>query len=134
MKKQCMMMVLAALMLFGGSLAWAQYEIKDMTPAVRQALDQRRERFEEIKAFKAKGVIGENNQGYLEVLISESRASELARAENYDRLVIYKTIVEQNNLHGAMGTVEKVFAQVQAGKAASGEMVQTEAGRWEMVK
>jgi uncharacterized protein len=122
--------VLVAWLVFAVTPVWAQYDLKELTPAVRQALDQRRDRFDEIKALKAKGMIGENNQGYLEVLVSDNRASELARAENHDRLMIYKTIVEQNGLEGALSTVEKVFAQVQAGKAEAGEMVQNNAGRW----
>lgn len=133
MKKQLIIGVLS-LMVCGALPAFAQYEIKELTPAVKKSLDQRRERFEEIRDLKAAGVIGENNQGYLDVLIDHQRAAELVRAENYDRLIIYKTIIEQNNLRGALATVEAVFAKVQAEKAESGEMIQNESGFWEKKK
>lgn len=133
MKKQLIIGVLS-LMVCGALPAFAQYEIKELTPAVKKSLDQRRERFEEIRGLKAAGVIGENNQGYLDVLIDHQRATELVRAENHDRLIIYKTIIEQNNLRGALATVEAVFAKVQAEKAESGEMIQNESGFWEKKK
>lgn len=129
MKKQWMMVLMMVLVL-GVVDVQAQYDLREMTPIVKSALDARRGRFDELKSLKAQGIIGENNQGYLEVLIADSRAEELVRLENRDRLVIYKTIIEQNDLTGALATVEKVFANVQANKAEPGEMVQNENGRW----
>jgi uncharacterized protein YdbL (DUF1318 family) len=133
MKKQLIIGFLS-LMVCGAPAAFAQYEIKELTPAVKKSLDQRRERFEEIKDLKTAGIIGENNQGYLDVLIVHQRAAELVRAENHDRLIIYKTIIEQNNLRGELATVETVFAKVQAEKAGPGEMIQNEDGLWEKKK
>ena len=87
--------------------SWAaSYDIQELTPAVKAALDSRRERFEQVRAYKEKGVIGENNHGYVELLSEDSGAKALVEAENMDRRLIYKAIVEQNNL--ASSELEKV--------------------------
>jgi uncharacterized protein YdbL (DUF1318 family) len=110
----------------------ASYDIKEMTPEVKSALDARRGRFDQLAALKAEGKVGENNQGYVEVLSGGGVGAEsLVSAENSDRKMIYKTIVAQNGLPGdALSTVEKVFAQVQRDKAASGDSIQNESGAW----
>ncbi len=107
-----------------------KYDIKEMTPAVKTALENRRDRFDDLKAFKVQGIIGENNRGYVEALTSDSAAQRLVDAENKDRKVIYQTIEEQNNLSGALETIEKVFAQVQREKSNPGDKIQTEDGQW----
>ncbi len=122
----CLMMVLIALPAF----AEAKYSIKQMTPEVQSALNARRERFSQLRDFKANGVIGETNKGYVEVLVDESGAKELVAAENENRTVIYRTIAQQNGLEGEQGTIEKVFAAVQREKAEAGDKIQTEDGEW----
>ena len=107
-----------------------QYSIKTMTPQVEQALENRRGRYDELDQLKVKGLVGENNHGYAQALSADNQAKSLVDAENADRKVIYQTIAEQNGLTGAMITIEKVFAQVQADKASSGEMIQTVDGDW----
>jgi uncharacterized protein YdbL (DUF1318 family) len=113
-------------------IVWAQtkYDIKEMTPEVQAALDNRRNRFDKLQVLKAKGTIGENNRGYVEVLNPNQEAEALVQAENKDRRLIYQTIERQNNLTNALETIEKVFAQVQRDKASSGEKIQEESGRW----
>ena len=115
------------------SLACAQaaYDIKEMTPAIKAALESRKARFEELKSFKARGIVGENNRGYVQALSADADVKGLVNAENKDRKVVYEAIVDQNGLDaGALATVEKVFARVQRDKAASGEKVQDENGNW----
>ena len=111
--------------------AEAAYNIKTMTPQVERALENRRDRYNELSLLKARGAVGENNRGYLEVLDnSNSDAKAAANAENADRKVVYETIAEQNGLSDEMGTIEKVFAQVQRDKAQLGDMIQDESGNW----
>lgn len=114
------------------SNAWAaSYDIKEMTPEVKAALDARRGRFDELASLKAKGKVGENNHGYVEVLSAGDGADAVVASENRDRKAIYNTIVSQNGLPSdALATVEKVFAQVQRDKAASGDSIQDESGAW----
>ena len=108
--------------------AQANYSIKQMTPEVEAALNNRRDRFDALRELKSKGSIGENNSGYVEALSPD--AQDAATAENNDRKVIYQTIAEQNNLKDAIGTIEKVFAQVQREKAQAGDKIQQEDGSW----
>ena len=96
--------------------AQAKYSIKSMTPEVEAALDGRRNRFDQLNELKTKGLVGENNQGYVEALSEDKEAKALAKAENDDRKVIYATIADQNGLTEAIDAIEKVFAQVQRDK------------------
>ena len=107
-----------------------QYDIKEMTPEVKTALESRKDRFEELRQLKASGVVGENNRGYVEALLNDAAAKTLVDAENQDRKTIYQTIEQQNNLTDALGTIEKVFADVQRGKAGPGDKIQDESGSW----
>ena len=108
------------------------YSIKEMTPEIKSALDDRKGRFDELQALKAQGDIGENNRGYVELLSKENtEAQSLIDNENKDRRFIYMTIVEQNNLSKEdLTTIENVFAQVQRDKANVGERIQSENGDW----
>ena len=109
----------------------AKYDIKEMTPEVKSALDARRARYDQLTALKAEGKVGENNRGYVEALGSGGGAADVVAAENKDRKAIYNTIVTQNGLTAdSLETIEKVFAQVQRDKAASGDSIQDESGNW----
>jgi len=106
----------------------ATYSIKEMTPEVQGALENRRARYEDLRQLKNAGAVGENNQGYVEALSADAQA--IVSAENTDRKVIYVTIAQQNNLQGALATIEKVFAQVQRDKAEPGDKIQEDNGTW----
>ena len=109
----------------------ASYDIKELTPDIKSALDNRRERFEQLRAYKEKGIVGENNRGYVELLSQDSEAKALVDAENKDRWAIYTTIVKQNQLaEGELAKVEQAFAQVQRDKANPGDKIQTPEGQW----
>ncbi|MBF0620114.1 MAG: DUF1318 domain-containing protein [Candidatus Omnitrophica bacterium] len=128
MKKMILFVVM--LVVLGGAAFAQSYDIKNKTPAVTSALDARKARFAELKALKAQGLVGENNQGYVQAL-GGADAGAIVSAENQDRRLIYKAIVEQNGLaDSALSTVEGVFAGVQRNKASSGEKVQDESGAW----
>ncbi len=114
----------------GVSLSQSKYSIKEMTPEIQAALDGRRDRFEKMSVLKSQGIIGENNKGYLILLKDDEKAQELVSIENSDRKLIYQAIADQNDLVDALGTIEKVFAQVQREKAKDGEKIQDESGDW----
>ena len=107
-----------------------KYTIKQMTPEVSAALESRRDRYETLQQLKKQGKVGENNQGYLEAFSTDSDVKTIVGAENADRAVIYKTIAQQNNLSGALSTIEKVFAQTQRDKAEPNDKIQEENGEW----
>jgi uncharacterized protein YdbL (DUF1318 family) len=111
--------------------AQATYDIKEMTPAVKSALDGRKSRFAELKTMKTQGVVGENNRGYVQALGGGKEVIALVAAENRDRKQVYEAIVTQNKLSpSALATVEAVFARVQRDKADPGDKVQDASGRW----
>lgn len=108
----------------------ADYNIKQMTPEVTVALENRRARYEQIQDLKKQALIGENNQGYISVLKHKVEIVSIIESENRDRKVIYETIAVQNQLGGAINKIEKVFAGVQREKAQPGEKIQLENGNW----
>jgi len=112
-------------------MALAQYDIKTMTAEVKAALEARKGRFSELKALKAKGLVGENNSGYVQALGGGDDVKALVNAENANRKAVYLAIVEQNQLgDGVLATVEGVFASVQRDKALAGEKIQDPSGSW----
>ncbi len=125
-----LIMILAATFVPSPVLAEAKYALKTMTPEVSTALEARRARFDSLADLKAKGMVGEDNQGYVKALVSKPEVEELTAAENADRKVVYMTIAAQNGLSAEIGTIEKVFAEVQRDKAKSGEMIQDDQGKW----
>lgn len=107
-----------------------QYTIKEMTSKVKTALENRRQRFDLFVPLKKRGILGENNKGYISILKENDADEDLVAAENVDRGVIYKTIAEQNNLTDEISTIEKVFARIHRDKAEAGEFIQMEDGSW----
>lgn len=109
----------------------AQYDLKQMTPAVEQAIASRSARYEQLQNLKSQGVAGENNRGYVEVLQAGAGAEGLVQAENSDRKTIYHTIAEQNGLGATgLGVVETIFSEVQREKARAGDPLQQPTGEW----
>lgn len=114
------------------SVAWAETpQLKYTTPEVQRALDSRRDRFQQLKDYKAKGLVGEDNEGHVKAFPSDPDLKGLVDAENQDRETIYRTIVEQNNLApDAIAAIRSTFAEVQREKAESGEKIQLPSGEW----
>lgn len=123
-------LVIAALLTPLSVWAEAKYSLREMTPEVSAALEARRGRYDELADLKAKGVVGENDRGYLQALVSDPEVESVVAAENTDRKLVYQTIAEQNNLAGEMTTIEKVFAEVQHDKAKPGDKIQNSDGQW----
>lgn len=134
MLRRLFIILLAAFLIAGmaghQSFAQGKYSIKEMTPQVTEALENRRDRYEELANLKQEGLVGENNQGYIHVFEGRPDVEAIANAENRDRKIIYQTIAEQNGLVDAIGTIEEVFAQVQRDKAQAGDRIQSPDGSW----
>ena len=109
----------------------ANYDLKEITPAVQKAIGARQARYAEVQRLKSEGVIGEENQGSVKLLKDSSGVAEIIQAENQDRQVIYEVVVEQNQLGSAgMSEVRAAFAEVQRGKAKPGDFIQLRTGEW----
>lgn len=86
----------------------ANYDIKEMTPEVREALAGRQTRYSELQQAKKSGGARENSQGYVDCFRNES----LCSAENHDRQTIYRTIANQNGLGSAgLSQIQRAFAE-----------------------
>ena len=122
--------ILAAALTPMSARAEAKYSLKEMTPEVSAALDARRARFDNLADLKAKGMVGEDDRGYVKALVSDPEVEAVVDAENNDRELVYTTIAQQNNLAAEMAAIEKVFAEVQRDKAKPGEKIQADSGQW----
>ena len=85
-------------------------------------------RLPEIKALKAKGLVGENNKGYLEFVGQQKEKQEVVAAENQDRQKVYKAIAKQQAT--TVELVGKHRAIQIAAKAQAGEWLQDANGKW----
>lgn len=87
------------------------------------------ERLPLIIELKAEGIVGENNQGYLEFRSSNKKNVDDVNAENSDRRTVYAEIARQQG-----ATSEQVGArraqQIRATIAKPGDWLQADNGRW----
>ena len=86
------------------------------------------ERLPTIKALKEKGLVGENNKGYLEFVGSKQEKADVVEAENKDRKKVYDAIAKQQGT--TVELVGKHRAIQIAKKAPPGELLQDAAGKW----
>lgn len=86
------------------------------------------ERLPVILELKAKGIVGENNQGLLEFVGSAKDKADVVAAENKDRKTVYAAIAKKT------GTTLEIVGQRRAQQIAqiakSGEWLQDETGQW----
>ncbi len=109
-------------------------ELKIRTPEVMASIESRRQRFPQIQEWKGKGCIGENAQGLVEARPGQGCGPEvgvLMDAENRDRLTLYRTLLQQNNMPASeLAKIQAGFAKARRERAQSGEWIQTETGQW----
>ncbi|MFZ5802229.1 MAG: YdbL family protein [Candidatus Omnitrophota bacterium] len=123
--------LIGLLLIASGFLTAAQYDLKEMTPAVERAISNRQARYQELQLMKQQGLIGENNRGYLAVLSGDDRVRRIVAEENDDRRAIYQAVVDQNHLGPSeFSIVETVFAEVQREKSRPGDPFQLASGEW----
>jgi len=85
-------------------------------------------RLPQITQLKAKGIIGENNRGYLELRNQDTAAAALISAENQDRQTVYNAIAKQQNTSPEI-VGQRRAAQITA-RAAAGTWLQNGNGEW----
>jgi uncharacterized protein YdbL (DUF1318 family) len=81
-----------------------------------------------IADLKDKGIVGENNKGYLEFLTSSRQKEGVVSAENNDRRRVYAYIAKLRNK--SVEIVGKVRARQIARNAPSGLWLQDKNGQW----
>lgn len=90
--------------------------------------ERMKQRLPVIVELKAKGIVGENNQGYLAFVTGQTSDDALVASENKDRKAIYAHIAKQQNT--SLAVVEKRRAITLAERAVPGEFIQNTAGAW----
>jgi uncharacterized protein YdbL (DUF1318 family) len=93
--------------------------------SIRARMEQR---LSQIDALKAKGALGENNRGFLEVRAAAPGADAVALAENNDRTTVYTAVAQKT------GATADTVGRARAGKIAAispaGVWLQHETGGW----
>lgn len=93
--------------------------------AIRQRMEQRLPQLDDLRA---KGAVGENNRGLVEVRESAGNADSLVSEENRDREAVYALIAQQTG--ATADSVGRARAKQIAASAKSGVWVQDESGAW----
>jgi hypothetical protein len=88
-----------------------------------------KERLPVIIELKTKGIVGENNKGYLEFVGEKKVNTDIVAAENKDRQTVYEAIAKQQGTSAEL--VGKRRALQIANKANKGEWVQDAGGQWQ---
>ncbi len=87
-----------------------------------------KDRLPAINALKSQGIVGENNEGYLQFVGDNKAKADIVAAENKDRQTVYAAIAKKQGTTAEL--VGKRRALQIAKKAAGGEWVQDAAGNW----
>ena len=111
--------LLLSFMLISGASAFA---------GAKEIKARMRARLPVIKALKAKGIVGENNKGYLAFRSGDRSKAADVNAENNDRREVYSQIAKQQGTTADL--VGKRRALQIAKRAKAGEWVQDGNGRW----
>ena len=85
-------------------------------------------RIPEINSLKDKGIIGENNKGFLEYRSAEKPSQKVIAAENADRATTYKAIGQKRGLSPGMVGELRAKQIIENGK--SGHWYQKPNGEW----
>ena len=90
--------------------------------------ERMKQRLPVIADLKAKGIIGEDNKGYLGFVTGARAQEAVIAADNKDRKMIYTHFAKQQNT--SLEVVEKVQAKRKAERAKPGEFFQNPDGSW----
>ena len=116
--------------------AYAETKIKYLTPEIKEVIERRKSRYSQIEELLSEGSIGESNQGLLEIrgrsnILSREELKGIVDKENNDRMFIYRSILEQNNLpQEAVTEIQRVFAKERQERVNSGVWIQLSDGKW----
>ena len=124
--------------LFPQDEAYAQADINITTPNIRALRASLEKRFEELRPFYEKGVVGVTNDGMIDIRSTEGLSLQekaqinlLVKSENADRNELYKEIAKANNLPPEdVSEIRKLFANSWRDKARKAWWIQKDNGEW----
>jgi uncharacterized protein YdbL (DUF1318 family) len=123
----------------GPSNAYAQLDVDVSTPAGRSLRKAMCDMFPSLRPFYAKGIIGENNMGLIEIRSTEELSLKqtaeiriLVERENHNRNRFYAEIVKANKLgRKSLPQVQQIFANSWRSKSEQNWWIQKDSGEWE---
>jgi len=101
------------------------YAEDGLSKQVEKAALGRRSRLQEITNLEKSGVAGENKLGFLEIRnasAADSSTEQLLKSENADRLTIYKSLAEKNNI--SLEEIQKIYASRLQKEAPAGTPIE----------
>jgi uncharacterized protein YdbL (DUF1318 family) len=124
--------------IFGPGIAYAAQDIEVSTPEIRAIKASIKDRSSELFPFLDSGNVGLGSDGLLKVrssdgldLKSRGTMNRLVKAENEDRLRLYKEIAVANGFPDKVGEVQDIFAGSWRENAAAGWFVEDNKGVWQ---
>jgi uncharacterized protein YdbL (DUF1318 family) len=87
-----------------------------------------KDRLPAIVALKNKGIIGEDNKGFLQFVGSIKESNEIIAAENADRQKVYEAIAAREGSTSEAVGIRRAM-QISE-KAGAGEWLQDSGGKW----
>jgi uncharacterized protein len=91
-------------------------------------LSRMKSRMPEIVELKSQGIIGENNDGFLELRVPNKDKEPIIKAENADRLFIYKIVAKKQG--ASVDRVGRLRALQIAQRANTDDWLEDDAGNW----
>jgi uncharacterized protein YdbL (DUF1318 family) len=114
--------------------AQAVPELRTRTPEIMAVIESRRARWPRLEAALARGCLGETSTGLVTPRPGQDCPPDtgaLAQAENADRMTLYRTLLEQNNMPaGDLPRVQAGFAKANRERVPGGAWIQDDAGQW----
>ncbi|MBN1793950.1 MAG: DUF1318 domain-containing protein [Candidatus Omnitrophica bacterium] len=101
------------------------YAQDELSQEVEQAALRRRERYNQITAWGAQGIIGENHRGLLEIrdrAKGGTAVQNVVQEENQDRMSIYGSIAEKNGI--TVQEVQSIYSQKLQEKVPGGTPIE----------
>ena len=111
-------------MIFGGIFASGSSFAEDIN-AIKAEMEKR---LPAIVELKSKGIVGEDNSGYLQFVGGKRENEAVVQAENQDREKVYSAIAKKEGV--SINQVGQRRATQIAEKAKKGEWLQGQDGKW----
>ncbi len=120
------------------SAAYAAQDINVSTPAIRAIKDSIKERASQLIGLLNSGNVGLSHDGLLKIrttdglsLKQKGQLNQLVKAENSDRLRLYKEIAKANNFPDKADEVQSIFASSWRDQAQKGWYLEKADGSWQ---
>jgi uncharacterized protein YdbL (DUF1318 family) len=124
---------------FEPTVAYAAQDLDVTTPEIRAIKADMTARFDQLVPFLNSGQAGITSDGLLEIRTAEglgmkerAELTRLIKAENQDRLRLYKEIATANNFPDKVDEIQAIFASSWRDKAHKGWYVQGDKGDWKV--